>query len=103
MMKMMEDMNAMVQATEVSLTNCVARGEATVLSMPDESPLKLTWTNGLLVSPYRLAETGGTSMPKPGFQDKLDIELTGVTAIVPQGLVLQDRQTSHAAQLKLEV
>ena len=103
MMKMMEDMNAMVKATEVSLTNCVARGEATVLAIPDESPLRMTWTNGLLVTPFRLIETGGTSMPKPGFQDKLDIELTGVTAIIPQGLILQDRQTSHASQLKLEV
>lgn len=102
-MKMMDDANAMLPAMSVQLTQCVARGEATFLVAQDESPLKVFWVQGLLVTPQRLLETGGTSMMKPSGLDKLEIELNHVTAIVPQGLVRQSRQQGALAQLKLEV
>jgi serine/threonine-protein kinase len=102
MMKMMDDMMAMLPSITVRLTNCVARGEATFLMAAEERPLNLAWNQGLLVTPQRLLETGGSIHTKPSPQDKFEIELDHVTAIVPAGLVRQDRNGMPSHQ-RLEI
>ncbi|MEX2176942.1 MAG: serine/threonine-protein kinase [Pirellulaceae bacterium] len=102
MMKMTDDMMAMQPSINVRLTNCIARGEATFLRAVEDRPLNVVWNQGLLVTPLRLLESGGTNLAKPSPQDKFEIELNHVTAIVPSGLVRQDRN-SMASQQRLEV
>ena len=103
MMKMTEDVMAMLPSINVHLTNCVARGEATFLTAPQERPLNIVWNQGLLVTPQRLLETGGCNLAKPNPQDKFEIELAHVTAIAGGGLVRQRRAPSMPSHLKFEV
>jgi hypothetical protein len=102
MMKMTDDMMAMQPSINVRLTNCIARGEATFLRAVEERPLNVEWNQGLLVTPLRLLESGGSTLAKPTPQDKFEIELNHVTAIVPSGLVRQDRN-GMPSQQRLEV
>lgn len=102
MMKMTDDMMAMLPSINVRLTNCIARGEATFLSAKEERPLNLAWSQGLLVTPLRLLDSGGSTLTKPTPQDKFEMELDHVTAIVPAGLVRQNR-SNRPSQQRLEV
>ena len=103
MMKMTDDMMAMLPSINVRLTNCIARGEATFMTAVEERPLTIVWNQGLLVTPRRMIDTGGCSFPKPTQQDKFEILLDHVTAIVPQGLVRQNRSPAMPSHLRMEV
>jgi serine/threonine-protein kinase len=103
MMKMTDDVMAMLPSINVRLTNCVARGEATFLTAMEERPLTVDWNQGLLVTPLRLLDTGGCNLMKPNSQDKFEIILEHVTAIVPQGLVRQNRALAMPSHLRFEV
>lgn len=103
MTKMMDDMMALLPSINVNLTSCVARGEATFLLANEERPLKLFWDQGLLVTPQRLLDAGGSMLPKPSDQDKFQIQLRHVTAVVPAGLVRQERRSGAPSQQRLEV
>ncbi len=102
MMKMTDDMMAMQPSINVRLTNCIARGEATFLTAEEERPLNVYWNQGLLVTPLRLLDTRGCGQMKPSSQDKFEISLEHVTAIVPQGLVRQNR-AAMPSHLRIEV
>jgi len=70
---------------EVDLINCIVRGEATMVRMPQAVPLSLTWSNGFLITSETLLSTGGATMrPTRGEHIRLDLE--HVTAIVDEGL-----------------
>ena len=103
MTKMMDDMMALLPSINVNLTSCVARGEATFLLANEERPLKLFWDQGLLVTTQRLLDAGGSLLPKPSDQDKFQIQLRHVTAVVPAGLVRQERRNGAPSQQRLEV
>ena len=101
-MKMMEDDMRMIPAMGVNLNRCVARGDATFLLASEESPLKVVWTQGLLVSTQRLVETEGSPL-KPSEFGRLDIDLDHVTAIIPQGIYSMKRRGTNAYQLKADI
>jgi eukaryotic-like serine/threonine-protein kinase len=101
-MKMMEDDMRMIPAMGVNLNRCVARGDATFLMASEESPLKLVWTQGLLVTTQRFMETGGSPL-KPSEFGRLDIDLDHVTAIIPQGLYSMKRRMGNAYQLNADI
>lgn len=101
-MKMMEDDMRMIPAMGVNLSRCVARGDATFLMATEESPLKMVWNQGLLVTSKRLIETGGSPL-RPSEFGRLDIDLNHVTAIIPQGLYSMKRKTGNAYQLKADI
>ena len=103
MMKMTDDVMAMLPSINVRLTNCVARGEAIFLTAAEERPVNVTWNQGLLVTPQRLLDTGGSSLTTPRQQDKFEIYLDHVTAIVSAGLVRQRRVAGMPSHLRLEV
>ncbi|MGI8980355.1 MAG: protein kinase domain-containing protein [Pirellulaceae bacterium] len=101
-MKMMEDDMRMIPAMGVNLSRCLARGDATFLMATEESPLKMVWTQGLLVTSKRLLETGGSPL-RPSEFGRLDIDLDHVTAVIPQGLYSMKRKTGNAYQLKADI
>jgi hypothetical protein len=101
-MKMMEDDMRMIPAMGVNLNRCVARGDATFLMTTEESPLKVVWSQGLLVTTQRLVETEGSPL-RPSEFGRLDIDLDHVTAIIPQGLYSMKRRPANAYQLKADI
>jgi hypothetical protein len=69
----------------LQLDDCVVRCEATLLRAPEALPIRLQWTNGLLVSSERLASLGGaTQRPREG--ERMELTLRQLTAVVDQGL-----------------
>jgi serine/threonine-protein kinase len=90
----MEPMAAMASGTTIRLARTIARGEATMVSLSEDVPLKLQWDQGLLVTPKRLLETTG-STTNPKWFEQISLTLTNVTAAPRQGL-FQMRKRSAA-------
>ena len=65
-MSMADPQMAMAQYAPDPLERCLARGEATLVSMADETPLSLSWKQGLLATSRRLIETGGCDSVRGG-------------------------------------
>ncbi|HID77064.1 MAG TPA: hypothetical protein EYP56_13850 [Planctomycetaceae bacterium] len=65
----------------LTLSDCVARGEAALLSAEDAVPAEVAWNNGLLVTTQQLLRARGTDR-SPGPADQLRIQLDHVTAAV---------------------
>jgi serine/threonine protein kinase len=69
----------------IELTDCVARGEATLLRAEDSRPIRLVWENGLLATSERLLVVdGGQRSPLAG--EKIQLDLRHLTAAVRGGL-----------------
>jgi serine/threonine protein kinase len=100
-MKMEDDM-AMAPQLTIGLTRSIVRGEATMISMPDESPLKLVWNQGLLVVTGRLIETGGTAL-KPKWFGRIEIDLDHVTVVAQEGVHQMRRKGGTGHQLDVDV
>jgi len=98
----MEEESVMAPQLSIGLTRTIARGEASLVWMPDESPLKLVWNQGLLVTTGRLIETGGT-MVKPKWFGRIEIDLDHVTAVARRGLHQMRRRGGAAHQLDVDV
>jgi serine/threonine-protein kinase len=98
----MDPQLAMGQAATIGLDRCIARGEATLVMMPDEAPLTLRWKQGLLATSRRLIEIGG-SATSPKWFEKIDIDLESVTAYCRQGLHQMRRGPGKAYQFALNV
>ena len=101
MMKSDETMAMLPQIT-LSLQRVIARGEAIFLLMPEESPLKLVWQQGLLVTPYRMIETGGSAL-KPSEFGRLDLDLNHVTISAARGIHATKWKPGFTHQLNLDV
>ena len=71
--------------TEIDLTNCVIRGETTVLRAKEATPLRFKWHNGLLVTTERLVSLGGAREP-PARGERIMLDLEHLTAVMDQGL-----------------
>ena len=101
MMKMDDDM-AMIVPAGIALSQCLVRGEATFLSVPEELPVQLEWDDGLFISSKRFIETGG-AVGKPKLHSRIEVELNRVTIAAQQGLFQMKRRSDAAHQLDLEV
>ena len=99
---MLDEEIAMAQPATINLDRTIARGQAALVTMPDETSLDIVWNQGLLVSTQHLIETGGTAM-KPKYYNRIDIDLTRVTMIAQQGLYQMKRRSGAAYQLDLDV
>jgi hypothetical protein len=88
---------AMGQQARISLERCIARGEASLVCMTDETPLTVRWTQGLLVTSKHLIETGG-SLTEPQYYEQLVLDLHQVTAYCRQGLYYLRRGPGKAHQ-----
>jgi serine/threonine protein kinase len=93
---------AMAQAATILLDRCIARGEATLVVMPDETPLSLRWNQGLLATSRRLIETGGSAADPMWFR-KIDIDLEAITASCRQGLYQMRRGPSKSHQFAMNM
>jgi serine/threonine protein kinase len=72
--------------TVIDLSDCIARGDATLLKAAPSATLTLRWSEGLFASSTRLAEFRGVSR-RPIAQSKVKVELTRVTVQALEGLV----------------
>jgi hypothetical protein len=101
-MTMGEPQPSMAASTTIAIDRCIARGEATIVSMPEETPLVFRWTQGLIVTPRRLFETGGTASA-PKWYDEVQISLSHVTASCRQGLYQMRWRSGSSNQFALNV
>jgi len=70
----------------IDLRHCVVRGEAVLARTTAPVPLRLSWTDGLLLTTERLLhQTGAKQRPAGGSFAKIDLD--HVTAVVDGGLV----------------
>ncbi len=96
-MTMTDPQLAMGQQARVDLQRTIARGEATLVSMTDETPLTIRWNQGLLVTSKHLIETGG-SATEPQYYEQIVIDLDNVTACCRQGIYYLRRGPGKAHQ-----
>jgi hypothetical protein len=97
-----EPQPSMASSTTVTLDRCIVRGEATLFVMPEETKLSVNWTQGLLATPRRLIETGGSST-NPKWFDDISLHLTRVTASCRQGLYQMKRRGGNAHQFAMNM
>jgi hypothetical protein len=97
----MEPMAAMAASTTILVGNTIARGEATMVRLVEDVPLKLTWSQGLLITPHRLIETTG-SATNPRYFEQIGLTLDNVTAVCRQGLFQMKRRPGAAYQYALD-
>jgi len=88
---------AMGQQARINLDRCIARGEASLVCLTDETPLTIRWNQGLLVTSQHLLETGG-SATEPQYYDQIVIDLDYVTAYCREGLYYLRRGPGKAYQ-----
>jgi hypothetical protein len=100
MMTMADSQIAMGQQARINLDRCIARGEASLVGLTDETPLTIRWKQGLLVTPYHLLETGG-SASEPQYYDQIVLDLDNVTAVCREGLYHLRRGPGKAFQFHL--
>lgn len=84
-MTMADPQLAMGQQARISMERTMARGEASLVSLGDETPLTVRWDQGLLISSKHLIETSG-SASEPQFYDQIVLDLDNVTAYCREGL-----------------
>ena len=93
---------SMASPATITLDRCIARGEATFLTLVEETPLTLQWNQGLLITPKRLIETSG-SASNPKWFERIRLKLDHVTANCRQGLHQMKRRSGASGQFGLEV
>ena len=97
-----DDEAAPQEGTSVALTDCVVRGEATLLRVHDLWPFQLTWNNGLLVTTERLLRVdGGERALQPAETAKID--LRHLTAVVRGGLCRFDQSETDPRQVPARI
>lgn len=85
----------------IGLSNCVARGQATLIRCEKAAPLRIVCRQSLLATPDWLLNVGGTDA-KPAQPDaRLDLTLKNVTAALGQGLCRLSSDTMAPFQLDL--
>jgi len=87
---------------DISLADCVIRGQAVTLSTKAMQPVRFSWINGLLgTSEWLLSAIGGDRDPMPG--EMIEIKLKHLTARVDKGLCLLDNSRLTPCQLPVSV
>lgn len=97
---MMAEESRAAPAFELRLENCVARGEATFLSVSDPRAFKFAWTNGLLATTEPFLVAGGAA---PGREDEVSLALRHVTAAVGNAFCQFNGQLDGPHLLKTSV
>ena len=83
------------------LSNCLVRGQAGLVRVPQATPVRMVCQQSLLVTTERLLDVQG-SPAKPGPKsDPIELELKNVTAVAGQGLCRLSSDASHPYQLDL--
>ena len=96
-MTMTDSQLAMGQQAKIGLERTIARGEASLVNLTDETPLTIRWNQGLLVTSKHLLETGG-SATEPQYYEQIVLDLDNVTACCKQGLYYLRRGPGKAFQ-----
>jgi hypothetical protein len=78
--------DAPFNSSAIDLLECIARGEAVLVRTTADVPMRLSWSNGLLVTTERLLDVSGTTR-RPAEGSYVEIDLDHVTAVVDDGLV----------------
>ncbi len=86
----------------IHLSNCVARGEATLLHDADLQSVRLTWNYGLLATSERLLVTEGNSVQPPR-EPKAEVVLRHVTVMAGSGLVLMTNSQEEPHQMVVDL
>jgi serine/threonine protein kinase len=97
MITMADAQVAMGQQARINLDRCIARGEASVVWLSDETPLTVRWNQGLLVTTQHLLVTSG-SASEPQYYDQIVLDLKNVTAFCREGLYFLRRGPGKAFQ-----
>tara|TARA_R110002049_G_scaffold2750_8_gene22134 strand:+ start:44331 stop:47306 length:2976 start_codon:yes stop_codon:yes gene_type:complete len=71
----------------IELNNVIIRGQMTMIHMQQAVELQLQWDNGLLAIDQRMIDTMGAAFQPSETASAMQLSLTRVTALVPQGLV----------------
>jgi eukaryotic-like serine/threonine-protein kinase len=71
----------------IELNNVIIRGQMTMIHMDQAVELQLQWENGLLAINQRMIDTMGSSFQPAATASAMQLSLTRVTALIPQGLV----------------
>lgn len=96
----MDPLLAMGQQARLVLHRTLARGEASFVHLIEETPLTISWNQGLLVSGQHLLRTAG-SAASPKYYDQIVIDLTHVTAYCRQGLYYLRRGPGKGHQFRV--
>ena len=99
-MTMPDSQLAMGQPARIDLEHSIARGEASLVSLTDETPLTIRWNQGLLVTTQHLIETGG-SAAEPQHYEQIVLDLDNVTACCRQGMYFLRRGPGKAFQFQV--
>jgi hypothetical protein len=99
-MTMTDQALAMGQQARINLERTIVRGEASLVSMSDETPLTVRWNQGLLITSKHLIETGG-SATEPQYYEQIVLDLDNVTACCRQGLYYLRRGSGKAYQFRV--
>lgn len=86
----------------ISLSRCIARGQATLVRAEKISPFSLQWTQGLFASTERLVETSG-AMGKPEWTGLVELDLSQVTIAAARGLCQMKSHEDAPHQLNLDI
>ena len=71
----------------IELNNVIIRGQMSMIHMDQAVELQLQWDNGLLAISQRMIDTMGSSFQPAATASAMQLSLTRVTALIPQGLV----------------
>jgi len=85
----------------IGLSNCVARGQATLIRCEKAAPLRIVRRQSLLVTSDRLLDVGGTDSKPVQADARIDLALKNVTAALGQGLCRLSSDTLVPFQLDL--
>ena len=71
----------------IELNNVIVRGQMTMIHMKQAVELQLQWDNGLLAINQRMIDTMGAAFEPAETASAMQLSLTRLTALIPQGLV----------------
>lgn len=88
---------------QLTLRNCVARGEAMFVFDPDGQSMGLSWHNGLLASSERFLVVGATAATEPTETNRVRLDLKQLTVFTRQGFCRMGSGDAPAALPTVEV
>lgn len=102
MMAMPGEVLPMPMTPVIDLRRCIARGEATLIRMPEVTPVRLNWNQGLLAINERLIEAHGVNKVRD--RDRpIEIDLIHLTAAIPQGMCRLVGEPDAQDQRRLDI
>jgi hypothetical protein len=85
----------------IGLSNCVARGQATLIRCEKATPLRISGRQCLLVLSDYMLDVGGRDTKPVQLDARIELSLKNVTAVLGQGLCRLNSDTSAPFQLDL--